>query len=61
MIIVKDGENRDEKGEKTSRGFGFVEFKKHIHALTALHNLNNKRGTSDTTLPNQLSSILIVQ
>ena len=35
--------SRDEtRGEgKTSRGFGFVEFKEHVHALACLRYLNN--------------------
>lgn len=40
--IVMDPSLLDANGKPTSRGFGFVEFKRHFHALTALHNTNNK-------------------
>lgn len=41
MKIAKDDERRTEEGEAKSRGFGFVEFTEHAHALQALRKLNN--------------------
>jgi len=42
--IVRDRLVLDENGEPKSKGFGFVEFYDHVHALNAIHNLNNSKG-----------------
>jgi len=42
--IVRDVNRLDKEGNPTSKGFGFVEFKHHHHALAALNKLANKPG-----------------
>jgi len=44
--IVRDEQMLDADGAPMSRGFGFVEFKHHTHALTALLQTNNVPGMS---------------
>lgn len=39
--VMKDLRNLDENGKPVSRGYGFVSFTKHEHALAALRNVNN--------------------
>lgn len=39
--ILKDAERPGPDGEPRSKGFGFVEFTEHEHALCALRQLNN--------------------
>jgi len=45
--IVRERNLYDENAEPKSKGFGFVEFMSHIHALTALRNTNNVQGIFD--------------
>jgi hypothetical protein len=42
---VRDENIKDQDGQAVSRGFGFVEFKHHTHALTALQQTNNVYGS----------------
>ncbi len=39
--IERDPERKNKHGEAKSRGFGFVEFQSHEHALAALRKINN--------------------
>lgn len=39
--VMKNLKNLDENGKPTSRGYGFVSFTKHEHALAALRTVNN--------------------
>lgn len=41
LSILRDKDRRDSKGRPRSRGFAFVEFGEHVHALAALRELNN--------------------
>ncbi|KAL0224724.1 hypothetical protein RCL1_002636 [Eukaryota sp. TZLM3-RCL] len=45
--LVKDDTRLDEKGEARSKGYGFVEFFQHLHALAALRFLNNNPNISE--------------
>jgi len=42
--IVKDKTILGPDGEPTTKGFGFIEFRHHLSALTALKNMNNVPG-----------------
>jgi len=43
VYIVRDveGKQKDDKGQTSSKGYGFVEFAEHAHALAYLRELNN--------------------
>jgi len=47
--IVRDEERLDARGQPRSRGFGFVHFDEHVHALAAL----KKLGDNPSLLPEQ--------
>ena len=50
--IVRDEARLDERGEPRSRGFGFVQFSEHAHALAALEALaDNEKVLAGKRLP----------
>ena len=42
---MRDMSRPDEKGQGRSRGYGFVDFTEHQHALACLRELNNNPNT----------------
>ena len=49
VYIVRDveGENKDDRGQAPSKGYGFVEFAEHAQALACLRELNNNPHYSE--------------
>lgn len=59
MKIVRDEERRDARGNPRSKGFGFLEFEKHEHALATLQALSDNPKANVSPPFNPLSPFLL--
>lgn len=57
--IVRDEERRDARGNPRSKGFGFLEFEKHEHALATLQALSDNPKANVSPTFNPLSTFLL--